>query len=118
MTQRTPATAWRSFLRSILRNTAPSSLLHWCKGAGISPAGTQALMAYPSGASASEVASAIGCEIRALSHLRLRALKQLRSYLVYHPELCPDFIRYLSENTPYPSGPLPLSGLKECLKNS
>lgn len=100
--------AWRYALRGILRNTAATTIRDWCRSAGINGANTKALVAYAEGATTSELARALGCEVRALSDLRLRALKQLRCYLVNAPSVCPKFVRFLAEEAPPDDGPRPL----------
>ena len=100
--------SWRYALRGMLRNTNAVTIREWCRSAGINGTSTKALMGYAQGASNDEIARSLGCELRALSSLRLRALKQLRCYLVSNPTLCPAFCRFLAEKAPPDDGPVPV----------
>lgn len=100
-------TLWRCTLREILRNTNAATVRDWCRTAGINGAATRALMGYAEGASNEQLARALGCEVRALSALRLRGLRQLRCFLVANPAVCPSFIRFLAEIAPPDDGPRP-----------
>lgn len=99
---------WRYALRGILRNTNAGTIRDWCRAAGINGSSTKTLVGYAEGATVAELAQALGCEVRALSALRLRALKQLRCFLVSYPMACPRFIRILTENAPPDDGPQPV----------
>lgn len=98
---------WRVALRNILRNVAPSTVKAWCKLAGINGSATKTLTAYAEGLTASQTAEACCMEVRAMSHVRLRALKQLRSFLVANPSECPKFVHLLSNDLPADFGPMP-----------
>ena len=98
---------WRFALRAILRNTNAVTIKDWCKSAGITGATAKSLIGYSTGATIAELCSALGCESRALSSIRLRALKQLRCWLVSNPHVCPKFIKILAEYAPKDDGPQP-----------
>ena len=98
---------WRNMLRNILRNTASSTIKNWCKCAGINSERTKTLIAYAEGVSAEEASRLMGYDVRTFSSMRLRALKQLRSFLASEPELCSAFTKYLSEKLPFDYGPVP-----------
>lgn len=98
---------WRFALRNILRNSAPTTIRSWCKAAGINGSASKTLIAYAEGLSASQVAEVCCMEVRAMSAVRLRALKQLRSYLVGNPSECPRFVQLLSDELPNDVGPMP-----------
>lgn len=100
---------WRQTLREILRNTSAFKIREWCKSAGITGVGSKTLVAYAEGLNVDQLALACGYGVRSLSRVRLRALKQLRSYLVSNPAECPKFVCLLSENLPFDGGPMPFN---------